>query len=95
MTEKYNTILKKYESGFTVVKANDGKCSMCDTEWLLDEENTTESKLVFMGYDANLYPTPNFSTWKKGEWKQKQIDAALRRSRDFEGEVWLDDVKIR
>ena len=53
MTEEYNTILKKYESGFTV-EANDGKCGMWDMEWLLDKENTTESKLVFMGYDANL-----------------------------------------
>ena len=94
MTEKYNTILKKYESGFTV-EANDGKCSMWDMEWLLDKENTTESKLVFMGYDANLYPAPNFSTWTESDWKQKQIDIALRRARDFEGEVWLDDVKIR
>lgn len=53
MTEKYNTILKKYESGFTV-EANDGKCSMWDMEWLLDKENTTESKLVFMDYDKPI-----------------------------------------
>ena len=59
------------------------------------KKNTTESKLVFMGYDANLYPTPNFSTWTESDWKQKQIDIVLRRARDFEGEVWLDDVKIR
>ena len=50
---------------------------------------------MFMSYDANLYPVPNFSTWKEGKWKQKQIDVALRRARDFKGEVWLDDVKIR
>ena len=33
-----------------------------------------------------------------GTWndrKQKQIDIALRRAKDFVGEVWLDDVKIR
>ena len=84
----------KYKSGFTV-EVIDGECSVWDMEWLFDEENTTENKVVFMGYDANLYPTPNFSTWKKGKWQQKQIDAALRRARDFEGEVWLDDVRIR
>ena len=94
MTEEYNTILKKYESGFTV-EANDGECSVWDMEWLLDKENTTESKLVFMGYDANLYPTPNFSTWTESDWKQKQIDIALRRAKDFVGEVWLDDVRIK
>lgn len=86
--------MEKYKSGFTV-EVIDGECSVWDMEWLFDEENTTENKLVFMGYDANLYPAPNFSTWKKGKWKQKQIDAALRRARDFEGEVWLDDVRIR
>ena len=86
--------MEKYKSGFTV-EVIDGECSVWDMEWLFDEEKTTENKLVFMGYDANLYPAPNFSTWKEGKWKQKQIDAALRRARDFEGEVWLDDVKIR
>ena len=86
--------MDKYKSGFTV-EVIDGECSVWDMEWLFDEENTTENKLVFMGYDANLYPAPNFSTWKKGKWKQKQIDIALRRAKDFEGEVWLDDVRIR
>ena len=86
--------MDKYKSGFTV-EVIDGECSVWDMEWLFDEENTTENKLVFIGYDANLYPAPNFSTWEKGKWKQKQIDAALRRSRDFEGEVWLDDVRIK
>lgn len=86
--------MEKYKSGFTV-EVIDGECSVWDMEWLFDEENTTENKLVFMGYDANLYPAPNFSTWKEGKWKQKQIDAALRRARDFEGEVWLDDVRIK
>lgn len=86
--------MEKYKSGFTV-EVIDGECSVWDMEWLFDEENTTENKLVFMGYDANLYPAPNFSTWKKGKWKQKQTDAALRRARDFEGEVWLDDVRIK
>ena len=86
--------MEKYKSGFTV-EVFDGECSVWDMEWLFDEENTTENKLVFMGYDANLYPAPNFSTWKKGKWKQKQIDVALRRARDFEGEVWLDDVRIK
>ena len=86
--------MEKYKSGFTV-EVIDGECSVWDMEWLFDEENTTENKLVYMGYDANLYPAPNFSTWKKGKWKQKQIDAGLRRARDFEGEVWLDDVRIK
>ena len=86
--------MEKYKSGFTV-EVIDGECSVWDMEWLFDEENTTENKLVFMGYDANLYPAPNFSTWKKGKWKQMQIDAGLRRARDFEGEVWLDDVRIK
>ena len=86
--------MEKYKSVFTV-DFTDGKCNMWDMEWLFDEENTTESKLVFMGYDANLYPAPNFSTWSESDWKQKQIDIALKRAKDFVGEVWLDDVKIR
>ena len=86
--------MEKYKSGFTV-EVIDGECSVWDMEWLFDEENTTENKLVFMGYDANLCPAPNFSTWKENKWKQKQIDTGLKRARDFEGEVWLDDVRIK
>ena len=56
--------MKKYESGFTV-KTNDGKCSMWDMEWLFDKENTTESKLVFMGVSRK---TPCFSY---GDIRQK------------------------
>ena len=43
--------MEKYKSGFTV-EVFDGECSVWDMEWLFDEENTTENKLVFMGYDA-------------------------------------------
>lgn len=84
----------KYKSGF-IVEYKEGKCGFFDTEWLYDEENTTATKLVFMSYDANLYPLPNFSTWQEDAWKQKQIDVGLRRTRDFTGEVWLDDVRIK
>ena len=43
--------MEKYKSGFTV-EVIDCECSVWDMEWLFDEENTTENKLVFMGYDA-------------------------------------------
>lgn len=85
-------ILEKYKAGFEV---NHPKESMCDEEWLFEKDHSSDEKLVFFGYDANLFPMPNFSTWPETDWKNKVIRVALKRTKDFKGEVWLDDVKIK
>lgn len=72
-----------------------GKHPIETVEWYLDEESSNGDKTVYFAYDANLYPLPYFSTWKDEEYKQKQVKAALDMCKDFKGEVWLDDVKIR
>lgn len=64
-------------------------------EFLFDEKESDELKLAFQAYDANLCPLPDASTWNK-KWLKKQsdfLDSAI--SKDFIGEVWLDDVLIR
>lgn len=85
-------ILEKYKSGFGV---NHPKESMCDEEWLFSKEHSSNTKLVFLGYDANLFPMRDFSEWPETDWKQKVIRTALKRTKDFKGEVWLDNVKIK
>ncbi len=58
-------------------------------------EESNETKLMFKAYDANLWPLSDASTWNK-KWRKKQIkflDKAV--SKDFIGEIWLDDVLVR
>lgn len=83
--------LEKYMSGFEVHGTHDIET----VEWLFDIKDSNEKELFFAAHDANLYPMPDFSRWNNGEFKQKQIDAALKRTKGFDGEVWLDDVRIK
>lgn len=83
--------LKKYKSGVCV----DNGHPINTIEWLFQENQSSENKLVFFAYDANLCACPEFETWPESEFKQSQIDAVLKRTRDFAGEVWLDNIKIK
>ena len=82
----------KFSGGFTV---RDDEEAMFGVEWLYDEREKDPEKLQFMAYDLNMYPMPDFDKWKDEEFKQKNIDIALRVTRDFKGSVWLDDTKIK
>lgn len=87
--------MEKYTGGFTVR----GKHPIETEEWTLSEKYSNEGRLVFLGYDANLYPMPNFSERPNNKisnaWKEKVIERALEYTKDFNGEVWLDDVKVK
>lgn len=72
-----------------------GQRDFMTEEWFLSDKHSTGSKLVFIGYDANLFPTVNFSERPKSKWNQKVIDRALEFTKDFDGEVWLDDYKVK
>ena len=50
-------IMKKYQSGFSV---RHPKESMCDEDWVFSKKDSTNQKLVFLGYDANLFPMTDF-----------------------------------
>jgi len=87
--------MNKYKTGFSVA----GEHSILDEEWLFSEEYSNNSKLVFLGYDANLMPMPplreanheNFTA----DWFVKLKEKALNFTEGFQGEVWLDNVKIK
>ena len=83
-------ILNKYKNGFVV----DFGHPILKEEWLLSREQSSKNKLVFLGYDANLFPMLNFSERSESEHAEKVIKKALELTKDFKGEVWLDDVKI-
>lgn len=82
---------EKYEAGFDVYH----KEPMCNEEWLFSEEHSTDNKLVFLGYDANLWALPDFSKRPKTKWNEYVKKCGLERTKSFAGEVWLDDVRIK
>ena len=50
---------------------------------------------MFQAYDANLCPLPDASQWNV-DWLNKQVQFLNQViSKDFHGEVWLDDVMVR
>lgn len=87
--------MSKYKAGFTVT----GEHPYATEEWLYSEDYSNKNKIVFLGYDANLFPMPKLSsrpnTDYNKEWFKKLKQKALNVTKDFEGEVWLDDVKIK
>jgi len=87
--------MKKYKSGFTV----SGKHPYETEEWVYSEEHSNKNKIVFLGYDANLFPMPNLSSRPDNDynkaWFARLKQLALNFTKDFTGEVWLDDVKIK
>lgn len=84
-------MISKYKGGFSV----NGKHPIETVEWLFGDKESSDSKLVFLAYDANLCALPDFSNWNKTDWKQNQIEKALAVTSEFNGEVWLDDVQIK
>lgn len=63
-------------------------------DWLYQADKSNKSKAVFYGYDANLFPMPNFSVVNK-EHREKVTKKALEYFKDYDGEIWFDDVKIK
>lgn len=62
--------------------------------WYLEEDKSTNNKLQYYGYDANLYPLPDLS--KTSEENQKDVIEKIKRIFEKENiEIWLDDVKIK
>lgn len=82
----------KFNGGFTV---RDDEESMFGVEWLYDNREKDPKKLQFMAYDLNMYPLTDFDKWTDKKFIQKNIDIALKFTRNFNGSVWLDDTKIK
>lgn len=84
----------KYKAGFDVEKGH----RILTEIWCFEEKQSNDNKLVFYGYDANLFPLPNLSertNYGDKMWVEKAKEIALELTKDFKGEVWLDDVKIK
>jgi hypothetical protein len=83
--------MKNYRTGFSTC----GEHRISTVEWLYDAIGSNDDRLMFQAYDANLCPLPDLSKWKRKEYIFKQIKKGLEFTSDFNGEVWMDDVKIK
>lgn len=84
----------KYKAGFDVELGH----RILTEIWCFEEKQSNDNKLVFYGYDANLLPLPFLSQRNDKSnqmWVEKAKEIALELTKDFKGEVWLDDVRIK
>ena len=72
-----------------------GKHLIENVTWILQEKESNDKRVVYYGYDANLFPCTNYSTWKETEFKERQKSVALSVLKDVNREVWLDDVRVK
>lgn len=80
----------KYIEGFVVNFRED----YMTEKWIYSEDSTND-KLIFLGYDVDLYPLTCFSLRKETLLKELVLSKALEITEDFKGEVWLDDVIVK
>lgn len=62
--------------------------------WCLEKDESTDNKLQYYGYDANLYPLPDLSKTSE-ENQRKVIEKFKQLFKKDNIEIWLDDVKIK
>ena len=64
-------------------------------EWLFDDVNSTDTKLIFLSYDISLSPIPMLSKWEDVPNRNDNIKKALSILEGINADVWLDDIKIK
>lgn len=62
--------------------------------WYLEEDESTDNKLQYYGYDAYLYPLLDLSKTSE-ENQRKVIEKFKQLFKKDNIEIWLDDVKIK
>ena len=81
--------IEKYRGGFS------NGSGFETVEFLLSKKLSSEKKLVFQAYDANLCPLPDASRWNK-DWLNRQVQFLNQViSKDFLEKVWLNNIMVR
>lgn len=83
MKSKYPTVIGIEEDDFYTTQT-----------WVFEEDKSTNNKLQYYGYDANLYPLPDLSKTSE-ENQRKVIEKFKQLFKKDNIEIWLDDVKIK
>ena len=80
-------VITKYKGGISIFEG------YATEEWLLDDKKTTSDELYLIGYDANLYPLPNFETWSY-RGKQDTKEEIIKALKSWKGAVYLDGSRV-
>ena len=71
-----------------------GKCGYDSQIWILEEKESTETKLQYYGYDACVFPLPKLS--KTSKENQKRVLGNMgNKLKDLNMEIWLDDIRLK
>lgn len=69
---------------------------ICDEEWLLSERYSTDDFLLFQGYDANMFPMPDWKDFDENNFlHQRRKKACLQYVKGFKGKVQMDSIVIK
>lgn len=63
-------------------------------ELLLDKKSTKDNKLCLQAYDANLMGLPPVSRWS-ADAKKELNNEVIRKTKDYNIDVYVDDVLIK
>ena len=62
--------------------------------WILEEKESTETKLQYYGYDVCIFPLPKLSKTSK-ENRDRVLENMGNKLKDVNMEIWLDDVRLK
>lgn len=86
-----NNVIDRIKGGFTI----NGKHPIETEEWLLDKNNSNEDTLIFLGYDANMWPMRNWKVFNvNNPWHIKRVETCRRVTQGFKGNVYMDDICV-
>lgn len=77
-----------FKKGFQIYYESD-KQRMFPANWLYSEEHSNENKMVFLAYDASLYPLPDIKTWKPHAIKET-CEKVAELFKNCDKEIYLD-----
>ena len=70
------------------------ECGYDSQIWILEEKESTETKLQYYGYDACVFPLPKLS--KTSKENQKRVLGNMgNKLKDVNMEIWLDDIRLK
>lgn len=77
-----------FTKGFQIYYDSD-KQRIFPDEWLYSKEYSNDERMVFLAYDANLYPLPDIKTWKLHTIKET-CEKVAEMFKNYDKEIYLD-----
>ena len=89
-----NTASSTKKKEYPKVMSLQGKNDYDSKIWILEEKESTETKLQYHGHDVCCLPLPNLSKTSKKNQK-RVLENMENKLKDVNMEIWLDDVRLK